>query len=42
LIARETLADRIEHAGSGAGPRLRHVKSDVIEGEPIVIALDPP
>lgn len=41
LIARETLAERIERVPENAAPSWEHQKSDTIEGERIVIALQP-
>jgi isoleucyl-tRNA synthetase len=41
IIARETLAVEVEHVKESAAPKLKHVKSDVIEGENVIIALEP-
>jgi isoleucyl-tRNA synthetase len=41
IIARETLAVEVEHVKESAAPKLKHVKSDVIEGEKVIIALEP-
>ena len=41
IIARETLALEVEHVKESAAPKLKHVKSDVIEGEKVIIALEP-
>jgi isoleucyl-tRNA synthetase len=41
IIARETLAVEVEHVKESAAPRLKHVKRDTIEGEQVVIALEP-
>jgi hypothetical protein len=41
IIARETLADRIDQAAPDAPLALAHVKRDTIEGEAVSIALAP-
>jgi isoleucyl-tRNA synthetase len=41
LIVRETLATELTRVREGAAPQLAHVKADVIDKEPVTIALEP-